>query len=144
ITVITGPSGSGKTFLLLALLGADHRIIELSLSQGSVIRPTGGVAYVDQQPWCASGTIRSQIVFYSPWDESRYRAVVRCCICPALPSEKNGDFTETGAGSSTLSGGQQARIAIARALYSSHRYIFLDEPLAAVDNETARYLLKYC
>lgn len=73
--------------------------------------------------------------------ESRYSAVLDACslrvdlgIFPA------GDETEIGEKGITLSGGQKARVALARAAYSRAAIVLLDDPLSAVDNSTGRHL----
>lgn len=71
----------------------------------------------------------------------RYNAVVdACALRPDLDRLEDGDTTEIGARGVSLSGGQKARVALARAVYSRARYVLLDDPLSAVDSHTARFL----
>ncbi|KAF8078960.1 ATP-binding cassette transporter [Lyophyllum atratum] len=118
LTLVTGATGSGKSALLAALLGGlEH------------------------------ATIRDNIVFSSPngFDEARYNAVIEACaLARDLEVFDAGDQTEIGEKGITLSGGQRARVALARAMYSAAKCILLDDPLAAVDMHTAQHLLTKC
>ncbi|KAI0833629.1 P-loop containing nucleoside triphosphate hydrolase protein [Trametes gibbosa] len=141
LSVVSGPTGSGKSALLVALLGEMHCTV------GSVVLNKAGhqVAYCAQNPWLEHATIRDNIIFGAAYgyDEAQYRAVVDAC---ALEKDFEifaaGDMTEIGEKGITLSGGQRARIALARALYSPAKVILLDDPLAAVDLHTAQHIVK--
>lgn len=152
LSVIAGPVGSGKTTLIASLLG------ETTLLGGKIFMPddhanrdvcpidpsTGlsdTVAYCAQTAWLVGASIRENIVFGSVWERKRYNAVVDAC---ALRRDFDifdmGDETEVGEKGTTCSGGQKARIALARALYSPAKTIILDDVLSAVDAQTARHL----
>ncbi|KAG6855558.1 hypothetical protein H0H87_001039 [Tephrocybe sp. NHM501043] len=163
LTVITGPTASGKTALLMALLG--EMTLLPSTPPGKLImskRPTSlyeenkaltnSISYASQSPWLQHQTIRSNILFSSsspssnqtlnqtqpPYDAERYAAVLHaCCLTPDLEQLEDGDLTEIGARGVSLSGGQKARVALARAVYSRARWVVLDDPLSAVDSGTA-------
>ncbi|KAI0634339.1 multidrug resistance-associated ABC transporter [Trametes polyzona] len=146
LTVVTGPTASGKTALLLALLG------ELTLLEGRIVLSKNAskvdenglaqtISYAAQTPWLRHQSIKDNILFGHPYDEERYRAVVECCaLSPDLEILEDGDATEIGARGVSLSGGQKARVALARAVYTPSKYVLLDDPLSAVDSHTARYL----
>lgn len=155
LNVIAGPTGSGKTSLLMALLG------EMNLLRGSVHLPgeysrevlkpdpetglTESVAYCAQQAWLVNDTIKQNILFASPWDNSRYQSVISACaLVRDLEILDNGDSTLVGEKGITLSGGQKQRISLARALYSHSRHVLLDDCLSAVDSETAKHLFERC
>ena len=72
LTVITGQVGSGKSTLLYAIAG------ELALSSGT-ISLYGTIAYVSQQSWVFSGTIRDNILFCKMYDESKFAKVIQVC-----------------------------------------------------------------
>ncbi|KAF8832014.1 hypothetical protein HHX47_DHR1001186 [Lentinula edodes] len=118
VSLISGATGSGKSAILAALLGGlEH------------------------------ATIRDNIIFGSAFgfDETRYQTVIEACALKRdLEVFDAGDLTEIGEKGITLSGGQRARIALARALYSQARVILLDDPLAAVDMHTAQHLVNNC
>ncbi|KAK1234881.1 hypothetical protein PQX77_001975 [Marasmius sp. AFHP31] len=143
ITLVSGPTGSGKSAVLAALLG------EMSCVSGSVYinKANHQVAYCAQNPWLEHATIRDNVVFASSYgyDEARYEAVLEACALKRdLEVFDAGDLTEIGEKGITLSGGQRARIALARAVYSQAKYILLDDPLAAVDMHTAQHLVEKC
>ena len=105
------------------------------------------IAYCAQSPWLEHATIRDNIIYGSPqgYDERRYEAVVEsCALVQDLSIFPAGDMTEIGEKGVALSGGQKARVALARALYSPATTILLDDPLAAVDMHTARHLVEEC
>lgn len=113
---------------------------ELTLLSGTATR-AGNLAYVSQNPWVMSGTLRENITFLKPYDESRYQRVIEAC---ALVSDfalfPRGDQAPVGEAGSNLSGGQRARVALARAMYSDASIFLFDDPLAAVDKEVADHL----
>ncbi|KAF8808123.1 pleiotropic drug resistance ABC transporter [Phlegmacium glaucopus] len=143
LTVISGATGSGKSALLAALLGEMHCIAGRVL-----IDKTGHkVAYCAQNSWLEHATIKDNIIFGcpSPFDEARYQSVLdACALRQDLAIFDAGDMTEIGEKGITLSGGQRARIALARAMYSHAKCILLDDPLAAVDMHTAQHLVSKC
>ncbi|KAM3536901.1 hypothetical protein ARSEF1564_010176 [Beauveria bassiana] len=131
LNVVTGTSGSGKTSLLLALLGETRK------KSGSVVRQKDA-AYSSQTPWLQAGTIQENILFYNAYDEKRYRKVVdACCLTVDFEEMEHGDQTVIGSGTVALSGGQQARVALARALYSSASLLLLDDIFSALDTRTS-------
>ncbi|EHK21151.1 uncharacterized protein TRIVIDRAFT_51752 [Trichoderma virens Gv29-8] len=137
LTVIRGKVGSGKSSLLLAALN------EMELHEGDLIRPDVPVAYAQQLPWLQNKTIRENIVFHQPFDSSRYRQVLHACaLLPDLASLPDGDQTKLEEGGVGLSGGQKARVALARAVYSQCRILLLDDPLAALDHDTATAIVR--
>ncbi|KIR42549.1 ATP-binding cassette transporter [Cryptococcus deuterogattii 99/473] len=128
LSVITGPTGSGKTALLTALLG------EMELLSGRSYLPKNttqvdsssglrnSIAYAAQTPWLQQTSIKNNILFGEPFDEERYEMVLEACAL----------------------GGQKARVALARAVYSYTQHLLLDDPLAAVDSHTAKHLTDKC
>ncbi|KAI1792466.1 multidrug resistance-associated ABC transporter [Ganoderma leucocontextum] len=148
LTLVTGPTASGKTALLLALLG------ELTTLEGRILMSKNAsrvdahglshtISYAAQSPWLRHQSIKDNILFGYPYDEGRYKAVVECCaLKPDLDMLEDGDATEIGARGVSLSGGQKARVALARAVYSPTKYVLLDDPLSAVDSHTARFLFE--
>ncbi|KII83760.1 hypothetical protein PLICRDRAFT_119100 [Plicaturopsis crispa FD-325 SS-3] len=148
LTCVTGPTASGKTALLLALLG------EMTLTQGRLIMSKDtsridefglmhAISYAAQSPWLRHQSIKDNILFGYPYDEQRYNDVVDCCaLQPDLDMLEDGDNTEIGARGVNLSGGQKARVALARAVYARTKYVLLDDPLSAVDSHTARWLFE--
>ncbi|KKA29310.1 hypothetical protein TD95_002387 [Thielaviopsis punctulata] len=136
LTAVYGKVGSGKTALLHAILG------ELDCHAGTLCIPDEKMAYCAQTPWLQSMTIRENILFCAPLDEKRYRAVLdACCLLPDLAGFPAGDLSAIGENGIGLSGGQRARVALARAVYSTARVLLLDDPLAALDHHTAESIM---
>ena len=155
LNIVAGPTGSGKTSLLMALLG------EMTLISGSVSIPGGhsreelkinpetgfteSVAYCAQQAWLVNDTVKQNILFASPYDESRYKNVISACALERdLEVLDAGDSTLVGEKGITLSGGQKQRISLARALYCNSRHVLLDDCLSAVDSHTAKHIFEQC
>jgi ABC-type multidrug transport system fused ATPase/permease subunit len=139
LTVVSGKVGAGKTALLQALLG------ELDRVGGSAEIPNEMVGYCAQTPWLQSMSIRDNILFSSPYDEQRYQRVLdACALLPDLENFEHGDFSFVGENGIGLSGGQKARVALARALYSTARILLLDDPISALDHNTAETVVRKC
>ncbi|KAJ7747233.1 hypothetical protein B0H16DRAFT_1692432 [Mycena metata] len=144
VNLVVGPTGSGKTSLLMALLGEMH-LVPSTLSSWYNLPRAKGVSYVAQESWVMNDTIRNNILFTSPIDEERYNKVLyQCCLERDLELWDAGDATEVGEKGLTLSGGQKARITLARALYSDTQLLLLDDVLAALDVHTAKWIVEKC
>ncbi|KAF4617819.1 hypothetical protein D9613_006245 [Agrocybe pediades] len=144
INMIVGPTGSGKTSILMALLGEMHFIPSQANSWFNLPRE-GGVAYAAQESWVQSSTVRENILFGSPYEEERYKQVIRqCALEHDLELFDAGDQTEVGERGLTLSGGQKARVTLARAIYSRAEIILLDDVLAALDVHTSSWIVDKC
>ncbi|XP_036105462.1 multidrug resistance-associated protein 4 isoform X11 [Molossus molossus] len=138
LLAVVGPVGAGKSSLLSAVLG------ELSPSQG-LVTVHGRIAYVAQQPWVFSGTVRSNILFGKKYEKERYEKVIKACaLTKDLELLEDGDLTVIGDRGTTLSGGQKARVNLARAVYQDADIYLLDDPLSAVDAEVGRHLFQLC
>ncbi|KFY47652.1 hypothetical protein V495_01884 [Pseudogymnoascus sp. VKM F-4514 (FW-929)] len=136
LTVIFGPVGSGKSTLLKLLLG------EMPYATGSVAINFSKAAYCPQLPWSTWGTVRSNIVGMSMWDEKWYNTVVSACaLSEDFRELAHGDQTATGAQGSGLSGGQKMRLSFARALYSRNSVMILDDVLTGLDRATERHII---
>ncbi|MCO5584886.1 hypothetical protein L7F22_038818 [Adiantum nelumboides] len=155
LTILAGPVGSGKTTLLLSLLGETRRLSGRTFMPCAVARtlvpidPNTGlsetIAYCPQSPWLLGATVKENILFGQPYEEKRYRSVIKACALEAdLEILEYNDETEVGEKGTALSGGQKARVALARAIYSPARYVLLDDVLSAVDNHTAKHLYRHC
>lgn len=138
LCVIGGPVGSGKSSLLKCLLG------EIPVNSGSV-RVGGTISYAAQEPWVFSGSIRQNVLFGLPFEEERYRAVLNACALNTdLLSWEHGDGTLVGERGVALSGGQRARVNLARAVYRKADAYLLDDPLSAVDAHVGKHLFAEC
>ncbi|KAF8318512.1 P-loop containing nucleoside triphosphate hydrolase protein [Clavulina sp. PMI_390] len=151
MNLISGPTGSGKSSLLSALLGEMHCSSgEVHLPKSPlVVEPETGlrseVSYCAQQPWLQHQSIRDNILFGLAFDEQRYKTVLKICqLTTDLDLLEDGDMTEIGEKGVSLSGGQKARVALARAVYSRSKTVILDDVLSAVDSHTAEKLIAQC
>ncbi|KAF0713899.1 hypothetical protein As57867_004154, partial [Aphanomyces stellatus] len=125
--VVHGAVGEGKSSICAALLG------EMDKFEGSIF-VGGRVAYYSQQAWIQNMTIRENILFGKPYDRVKYNRVLEACaLTKDLALFAAGDRTEIGQKGVNLSGGQKARISLARACYSDADIYILDSPLSAVD-----------
>uniref|UniRef100_A0AAQ6ADP7 ATP-binding cassette, sub-family C (CFTR/MRP), member 10 n=1 Tax=Amphiprion ocellaris TaxID=80972 RepID=A0AAQ6ADP7_AMPOC len=141
LVVVVGKVGCGKSSLLAALTGELNRL--------------GGVLYVadresgfglaSQESWIQHASVRDNILFGKDYEAAFYQAVIdACALSDDLNVLPNGDKTEVGENGVTLSGGQKARLALARAVYMDKDIYLLDDPLAAVDADVAEHLMKKC
>ncbi|KNZ48830.1 hypothetical protein VP01_538g8 [Puccinia sorghi] len=83
-------------------------------------------------------------IFCTVANRSRYTEVLKACaLASDLTTFADGDLTEIGDKGTVLSGGQKARISLARALYSPAKVLLLDDVLSAVDSHTAQHLFNH-
>ncbi|XP_069464906.1 LOW QUALITY PROTEIN: ATP-binding cassette sub-family C member 10 [Ambystoma mexicanum] len=138
---VVGKVGCGKSSLLAAITGELNR-------KGGLVYISDreqGFGLASQEPWIQFATIRENILFGRGFNARFYQEVIEACTLTddlnVLPA---GDQTEVGENGVTLSGGQKARIALARAVYQDKEIYLLDDPLAAVDADVASHLLEKC
>eukprot|EP00916_Digyalum_oweni_P008083 GHVL01013527.1.p1 GENE.GHVL01013527.1~~GHVL01013527.1.p1 ORF type:complete len:1441 (-),score=279.03 GHVL01013527.1:18-4340(-) len=136
LTMIIGATGAGKSALLLALLS------EIPPTCGTV-ETQGSIAYVSQSAWIQNATVKDNILFGKPLDESFYdKVLVACALKQDLQILPAGDQTEIGERGINLSGGQKQRISVARAVYHKADIYFLDDCLSAVDAHVSRVIFQ--
>lgn len=143
VLLLLGPVGSGKSSLLSAIMGEVPLVAgRLSIRRNSSV---GEVGYSAQQPFIQAGTVRDNILFGSAFDAERFSRVVdACALRDDIASLPAGILTEIGEKGVNLSGGQKARVALARAAYISPALALLDDPLSAVDASIAKRLFREC
>ncbi|XP_062563901.1 probable multidrug resistance-associated protein lethal(2)03659 [Armigeres subalbatus] len=138
LCAVVGLVGSGKSTLLQVILG------ELELDEGQ-LEISGDISYASQEPWLFEGSVKNNIVFIEDYNEKRYREVVKVCALERdfqlLPL---GDETIVGERGISLSGGQRARISLARAIYRKADIYLLDDPLSAVDTHVGKHIFEQC
>ena len=138
LLAVTGPVGSGKSSLLQAISG------ELLLSSGK-LQVKGNIAYVSQSAWIFSGTVRDNILFGNEYGEEKYqKVIIACALVDDMAKFPKGDLTQLGERGVSLSGGQKARVSLARAVYYDADIYLLDDPLSAVDNKVGKHILENC
>ncbi|XP_028790570.1 ABC transporter C family member 8-like [Neltuma alba] len=135
---ICGPIGAGKSSFIYAILGEIPKI-------SGTVKVGGSIAYVSQKSWIQSGTVRHNILFGKPMDETRYENAIKvCALDKDINAFSHGDLTEIGQRGTNLSGGQKQRIQLARAVYNDADVYLLDDPFSAVDAHTAAILFNDC
>jgi ABC-type transport system involved in cytochrome bd biosynthesis fused ATPase/permease subunit len=137
--LLIGDNASGKTSLLLTILQ------ELTLTEGRAnIVPSGvQVAYCGHDSWILNMSAKENILIgsLSPVNLERFKSVVAACALEEDFSRwEQGDETILGEKGVKVSGGQKARIALARALYSDAPVLLLDNILSALDAETSAHV----
>ncbi|XP_046426050.1 ATP-binding cassette subfamily C member 4-like isoform X4 [Neodiprion fabricii] len=148
---LVGPVGSGKSSLLHLILG------ELTVGAGKLSFFTGKeseaeitsrdirVSYASQDPWLFSASIRDNILFGLPYEKKRYQEVTEACaLLKDFDQLSQGDLSLVGERGASLSGGQRARVNLARAVYRDADLYLLDDPLSAVDSRVGRHLFEKC
>ncbi|CAD8103786.1 unnamed protein product [Paramecium sonneborni] len=135
-----GKIGCGKSTLLHAFLyeipayKGSFKIDGQEANKGIL-----SIAYVEQEPFIFPDTIRKNILYGRPYDKILYQKVLQASQLETDLSEmKYQDHTEIGERGITLSGGQKARVSLARALYQQADLYLLDDPLSAVDANVAK------
>ena len=142
LTVVCGPVGSGKSALASALL---DELWPCTAGEAGRPRVRGRVAYVAQTAWVQSLTLKQNVLFGLPFDQQRYDAAIDVsCLGPDIAVLPAGHDTEIGEKGVTLSGGQKARVALARAVYAEADVYILDDPLSALDAHVGRAVFQHC
>ncbi|KAJ1721490.1 hypothetical protein LPJ53_003999 [Coemansia erecta] len=137
LVAVIGKVGSGKSSLVSAILG------EMVKDSGNAT-VTGSIAYAPQQPWILNATLRDNILFGHCYEQDFYNRVIEvCALGPDLEMLPAGDMTEIGENGINLSGGQKARVSLARAVYARADIYILDDPLAAVDAYVGRHIFTH-
>ncbi|KAF7949291.1 hypothetical protein EAE96_008456 [Botrytis aclada] len=135
LTCIVGRVGAGKSSFLQALLGDLWKV------KGQVI-VHGKTAYVAQQPWVMNASVKENILFGHRFDPTFYDKTVKACaLTEDFAQLPDGDETEVGERGISLSGGQKARLTLARAVYARADVYLLDDCLSAVDQHVGRHLI---
>lgn len=165
--VIVGEVGSGKTSLLNTIIGEmihvpqkeidfigdrmrkissdelkalEHTLLMQDFRQGeSPVTMTGTTGFVESQHWIQNGKFRDNVCFGSEFDERKYvETVLACQFQTDLSLMPAGDLTEIGEKGINLSGGQKARISLARAVYKQPDIVIMDDPISALDTQTRK------
>jgi len=135
LTIIIGEVGSGKTTLLHAMLG------ELHPKGDARIEVQSRIAYSAQSAHLFEGSLKDNILKGDTMEHDRYKETIfSSCLVPDLEMLPGGDEVPVGGRGITLSGGQKARVSLARAAYDRADLVMLDDPFAAVDPHTSRHL----
>ncbi|XP_023241669.1 multidrug resistance-associated protein 4-like [Centruroides sculpturatus] len=138
LLIVIGPVGSGKSSLLMSVLG------EIPITFGEV-SVKGKISYASQEAWVFNATIRENILFGEKYQEEKYRKILHITALEKdISLFPKGDLTIVGEKGVIMSGGQKARINLARALYVDADIFLLDDPLSAVDVPVAKHIFEKC
>ena len=170
-TVIIGEVGSGKTSLLNAMLGEmmyvpdneiefigdmsrklssdeqkalEHTLLKQDFTKGkSPVTIEGNTGYVECNHWIQNGKFRENVCFGSEFEERKYvETVLGCQFEHDIKCMPAGDLTEIGEKGINLSGGQKARVCLARAVYKRPEVILMDDPISALDSHTRKQIFQ--
>ncbi|KAI5960575.1 uncharacterized protein KGF55_004468 [Candida pseudojiufengensis] len=148
LTCLVGKVGSGKSTLLNAILGDIPIKSEGGYTDDDTVKTPsvetfGSIAYCPQSPWILNGTVKENILFGYKYDSEFYRkTIIACELASDFKTLADGDKTIVGEKGISLSGGQKARISLARAVYSRADIYLLDDVLSAVDAHVGKALIK--
>ncbi|KAJ3248370.1 Multidrug resistance-associated protein 1 [Chytriomyces hyalinus] len=138
LTAVVGTVGSGKSSFFSACIG------EMTCLEGDV-KIFGSMALCQQQPWLMSLNLRENILFGREFDQKKMDETIRVCGLEVdLEQLPQGLDTEVGEKGISLSGGQKARVALARAVYSNADTYLLDDPIAALDAHVGKHVFEEC
>ena len=138
LLAIVGPVGCGKSSLVSAMLG------EMTKTSGTV-RVAGTLAYCDQKPWILNATLKDNITFGEPYNEEKFNSVIASVnLADDIRMLPAGVLTEIGERGINLSGGQKARVAVARAVYKDADVYLLDDVLSALDAQVGHHVFHEC
>ena len=135
---ILGQTGSGKSCLINSIMNNFNL-----LSHKNTVIVNGTVSYDPQQAWVMNDTIKNNILFFNEMNEERYNKVIKVCqLLPDFDSFPKRDENEISSSGGNLSGGQRARVSLARCLYKDADLYLLDDPLASIDAKVGNNIFK--
>nr|WP_253197279.1 ABC transporter ATP-binding protein [Clostridium algidicarnis] len=142
---VTGPIASGKSTLGLSLTGlypyiGSIKIDGKELKDYSEYERSQVISYLSHKPELLSDTIYNNITLGNEQDITSVLKDV--CFDTDLAAMPDGQNTLVGNSGIRLSGGQQARISLARALLNKNKIIILDDPFSAVDMKTEEKIIE--
>ena len=133
LVTIIGETGSGKSCLVNSILN-NLDLLNKNNPETKYYNYIQKISYASQDPWIMNGTIRDNIIFYSEFDKDQYNQIVKACqLNKDFENLRHGDLTEVSSTGNNLSGGQRARIALARAIYRDADIYIFDDPIPSVD-----------
>lgn len=142
---VTGPNGAGKSTLLAVLArhldptAGTYTVDDRDVTTTDLAEIRSHIAVVDDEPHVFAGTLRANLVLAAPEadDEALVDSLRRAGLGTWLHALPEGLDTRLGADGRGISGGERARLSIARAIASQRPVILLDEPVAHLDHPTA-------
>lgn len=145
---ITGESGIGKTTLLRLLAGITQPVAGSLAFDGTDYGQIAGaelrrhIAYVEQNPYIFADTLLQNVTLGDDFTQEQLdHATTQVGLDAVIADLPDGWQTQLDAGGTNLSGGQRARVALARNLIRGKEILLLDEPTAALDKASAQQLI---
>lgn len=136
LTFVVGKLASGKSSLLYSILG------EMPACSSTAMSRTGRISFLTQNPWIIGASLKDNIILANKYDEVLFNKVLKYSQLKVdLKEMQDGAETIVGESGQTLSGGQRARLALARCFYNQPDIMILDDPLSAVDIHVAEKLM---
>ena len=143
LVAVLGETGSGKTCLVNAILNYLEFIPKSNNEKKIYNIVNGTISYASQNPWILNGTVRDNIIFYNELDLERYKKVLQICqLISDLSQLPGGELTEISSNGQNISGGQKARISLARAIYKDADIYLFDDPISSVDPINSERIFK--
>jgi len=127
--LLTGRSGSGKSTLFRAIAGI------WPFGTGTIERPAGKILFLPQRTYIPLGALK-YVVSYPDTPDSHDRAAIAAALADAGLAHLSPHLDDDENWAQRLSGGEQQRIALARALLNKPDWLFLDEATASLDTES--------
>ncbi|PKY02184.1 putative multidrug resistance-associated protein [Aspergillus campestris IBT 28561] len=128
VTMVVGPVGAGKSALLASMIGTTVKVA------GHILTQNPRAAYCPAEPWILNQSIQQNITGFGQFDQAWYRHVLWLCALDVdLSILLQGDETVAGSNGVSLSGGQRARIGLARAIFSRRPVLLLDDVFSGLD-----------
>ena len=135
---IIGPSGAGKTCLLNAIMN-NYNII--SKDANPIIN--GEISYLPSHPWIMTESIRSNIIFFTEYNEKKYKEIISLCHLKSdFEKLPEGDSTMINSTCSNISEGQKLRICLARCLYRNADIYLLDDIFSSLDHNISKKIFE--
>lgn len=144
-------AGTPTTMAPTIGFGSPHASAFHAASNPSFVAPTercgfsvcGTIAYCGDVPWLRNESVRKNICMHLPMDAVWYQKVITSCALRSdLAALAEGDMTVIGDRGVQLSGGQRARVALARAVYGRYDVYLLDGVLDALDEATRNHICR--